>query len=258
MELQRWKPQTVPIPFSSMIIASRRSGKSYLIKHLFTKYWAKKFDIVVVMSPTNFNGFYEEFIFGNFFFDELNAEFLELLLTKQKKREEEGKKSRKVLLILDDCSDDRERYSGLIQKIYTKGRHYNISVIFSTQESVLTSTVWRNNSDFIIVGKQLGGRGRQNVADNFLIGNIDEDEVPAGLSERGYMGQLLRKYTADHSFIVLSYLNTTNNFSDTVLQYKVNEEVKTIKHIKEKKVKEEDKQELKVDPEEPVEEPTPK
>lgn len=201
--------------------------------------------MVFVFSPTVFTGFYEEFIFGNFFFEELNNEFLEKILMKQRQREEAGKKSRKILIILDDCSDERERYNNIVQKIYTTGRHYNISVIFSTQETVLTSTVWRNNSDFIIVGKQLGGRGRQNVSENFLVGNIDDDEIPSGMSEKAYMGQLLRKYTADHSFIVLSYLNTTNEFSDTVLQYKVNEDVKTVKKLKAKKVDEEFVKELK-------------
>jgi hypothetical protein len=239
MELNRWKPQNVPIPFSSMIIASRRSGKSHLIKYLFTKYWGKKFDMVVVMSPTMFTGFFEEFVFGNFFFESLNEEFLETIFLKQRQRAEEGKKARQILLILDDCSDSRERYSNILQRIFTTGRHLNVSIIFSSQETVLSSTVARNNSDFILIGKNLGGRGRQNVTENFLMGNIDDDEIPEGMSEKSYMGQLLRKYTADHSFIAISYLNTTNEFKDIVLQYKVLEEVKTVKKLKNKKVDEE-------------------
>lgn len=248
MNLDNWKPKKEPVPFSSMFIASRRSGKSTLIRELFINIWSNQFDSVIVMCPTNFEGFYEEFVFGNLFFNEFNPIVIESVMNQQEKLIKEGKKPIEVLLILDDCSDDKERNADAIQKIYTKGRHLHISVVFSTQETTLTGTVWRNNSDFIVIGKQLGGRGRENIVDNFLLGMPEPEDIPAGMKERIYLRQLLKKNTADHSFIVLSFTSDQNDFKHNVFKYKANLITK-----KKRKTKKQEKLILKYEEEELVE-----
>jgi hypothetical protein len=200
------------------------------------------------MCPTNYEGFYEEFIFGNLFFNEFNPIVIQSVMAQQEKLIKDGKKPLEVLLILDDCSDDRERNADTIQKIYTKGRHLHISVVFSTQETTLTGTVWRNNSDFICIGRQLGGRGRENIVENFLLGMPEPEDIPSSMKEKVFLRQLLKKNTEAHSFLVLSFTSDQNDFKNNVFRYKVDMITK-----KAKKTKKQEKLIIKYEEEEFVE-----
>jgi hypothetical protein len=224
LQLNQWDPTNEPTPFACLVLASRRSGKSYLIKHLWQTVWKKKFDVVMLMCPTDFTGYYSSFLPGKLIFQEYNEEALQALMLLQKQRIDENKKPLRTLVILDDCSDDRERYSTLLQKLYTKGRHYNISVVFATQAASLSSTVWRNNSDFVLIGRMMGGVGREAIRDNFLSGMQDRDELPPsfqrGRGDKAFNNALMRKWTSGHSFLVISYTSDTQEFEDVVLQYK--------------------------------------
>lgn len=222
--LRKWKPNKVPIPFASLCIASRRSGKSYLIRYLYLKYWHKKFDAVVVICPTDFNDFYPSFISGSLFFDEYDPDILEGILKSQQDKISNGEIPPNILVILDDCSDENEKYAKTIQRIYTSGRHYAISLIYCVQGTTLTGPQWRNNADFVLIGRSKGGLERTNIVNNFLVGNADEDEL-GGKSEKTFMMETLKKNTQDYNFLVIDNNATTDKLEDVFLTFKAKDDV---------------------------------
>ena len=218
--LSKWNPRTLKLPFSALMIASRNSGKSTLIRYLYENYWATKFDITCVFCPTDYHQKYPEFIPGTLFFEDFDPAILRKIQALQKKRMEDGKKAYQVLIIFDDCSDDRERYMRDIQYVFTKGRHSMISVLFATQSSSLTSTVWRNNADAIFLSQNRSSGGRDQLVDNYFSGLSDEDDRPEGMTERRFYNKILKKYTSDNKFIVITFNGRTNEFVDMVQWFK--------------------------------------
>lgn len=217
MELRTWDPSKVELPFSGLIIGSRRSGKSHAIKYLYTRYWADKFDTVCVMCATDINGqFYQSFIASKLFFTCFKSNVIESIQLCQRERVKNGDEMLDILIIIDDCSDSYEKFQSKLQEIYTKGRHYNISIVFSTQATQLTSPVWRNNSDIVMIGKQRGANARKLVTDNFLEG-LSDDLV--GSEEKKQNRELISKYTKDHGFLVLDFFNA-DDFSSTLYKWK--------------------------------------
>lgn len=246
--LKKWNPNKQKLPFACLCIASRRSGKSYLIRYLYLKFWANEFDVVISMCPTDFADFYPSFLPGDLFYREYRPEVMEALMGMQEERIGNGEKPLSILVILDDCSDDREKYQSELQKIYTKGRHYNISIIYCTQATTLTGPTWRNNSDIILIGRANSSHERKNIVDNFLMGSADEEDLK-GAKERPFFNALIKKNTADHNFIIINSDGKTGEFKDTILTYRAKDDIKygiEIKKIKKRPIEDIKKDALKL------------
>lgn len=177
--LNKWKPR-LPDNFSMIVSASRRSGKSYLIRHLYSKYM--KHDYVMVFSPNvNEYNFLKDPYFKS---SELDIGVLQKLIGREK-----GKDLR-ILLIFDDMASRKNRYKDEILQLFIQGRHHNVSVIFITQDITLCDTTWRNNSDIIILMKNKSSKQNESIIDNFLIGYIELEE---NVKEKRYFRNLLTK-----------------------------------------------------------------
>jgi hypothetical protein len=169
--------------------------------------------------PTDFDESYQETFPGTLFFIDLDNDVVERVLEVQESLAREGKRRPKVLAVIDDLSSDNERGNKTLQKLYTRGRHYDISVIFSTQATQLTSTIWRNNSDVVLIGRQMGARAREMVVEQFLMGTVDEEDLPAGTKEKTFLKRLVRDNTRNHGFIVVDYFQGDGDLADTVYRY---------------------------------------
>lgn len=117
-------------PSLNIIIASQGSGKSHLIKYLMYKL-RKNFDYGLVFSNTFFDDDPFPYIEDKtLIHPEYNEEVLENLMKIQAKV---GKR-KSAYVIFDDCIDDPEEFkSPVLKKLSTQLRHYNITIIFTTQ-----------------------------------------------------------------------------------------------------------------------------
>lgn len=219
--LKKWKPGRERIPFAALVLASRNSGKSHLIRTLWTKYWHKRFDLVVVFCGSDYEETYPSFLPGRLFFPEYDPAVIEALQNLQEKRAREHLKALNILVILDDCSEGRERYEDSLRSLYTRGRHWKISVLFASQAVQLSDTVARNNSDFVLIGRQKGAGGRKLAIENFLMGLAEPSDIPSDQTEKGYLATLLKRNTRDYGFVVVSTSNPdASDFRDLVFHYR--------------------------------------
>lgn len=187
--------------FSAIFSASRRSGKTTLIKFLYSKF-AKIFDFIVFFSDTLHNknySFVKEPKFNRF-----DGDILRDLYEFQRKTDNQFK----ILVIMDDCVSEKTRGSDAIMQLYLTGRNWNISCIISTQVSTLVSKKNRSNADFVFIGKTNSPENRMNLIESFLITTIKvPKEITTKTAKIEYIDKFMVEKTKDYNFIVLHFEN---------------------------------------------------
>ena len=98
------------------------------------------------------------------FFSEWDGDAIRKIISDQaaivKWHKDEGhKKSHQILLVIDDFSDRPEIMhqaggAGILNSLFTRGRHYMMSTIICSQEPTLISTALRENASSLIIWKQ--------------------------------------------------------------------------------------------------------
>ena len=139
------------------LVGKRCSGKSFMLKHIL-QYEAHKFAKIFCICPTeSINHFYSDIIPANCIYESYSEEWATQLIEKltavnSNKKPEEQKK---VLLILDDCIADLDfHHSKTLRNFYSRGRHYGVSLLVTTQYLNSLPPLIRNNSDYVFVGQQ--------------------------------------------------------------------------------------------------------
>lgn len=136
--------------FSLLIVGPSRSGKSNIVLNIITKWYVKHFDDIYLLSVTAYRPssgwliMIEEGIIpeANVIDDvSLVNEFIEALIEKQKAQ----KKSKNIMVIIDDIAKEI-KMSKQLESIFTRGRHYDISVILISQTFMNISPTIRGNS----------------------------------------------------------------------------------------------------------------
>lgn len=228
--LRRWRPEREPTPFACLLLASRNSGKSHLIRTLWEKTWKTRFKFVVTFCGSDHDESYPDFLPGKLFFKTFRPEVVGKFKAINEQRTRDGLSQIPVLFILDDCSETRERYDEELRSLYTRGRHWGFSVIFATQGIQLSDTVARNNSDFVLLGRQRGAAGRELAVDNFLKGLPEVGDLPVlggpsstgrRQTEKAFLNTLYKRNTVGFQFIVVTTSNPyATEFKDLVQVYK--------------------------------------
>ena len=210
--------------FSMICFASRRSGKSELVKYIYQKLnFGEEYDHVIVISECNDTiDFFSEFVHGNLFIREFDGEVVSNTILVSRNNEAEGTKL-KFLVIIDDVVGNTIKHSEWMSKLYATGRHDNISCILICQKLTLINTTVRNNSDVIFIGQAKSGNERDSIIKNMLHGVATRQQIRdlAYSSKDEFYEDLLIQNTTNHNFIVLDYISTTSNdFDDVVYSIK--------------------------------------
>jgi len=186
--------------FSMIMIGPRKSGKSFMIKHLLATSLKKRFDQIIVFSTMEGLKFYRQFIPGKMLYDGYKEDIIEKVRTINAKR----KKPFNILVIMDDTNSKKQKYNSSIQSLYTNGRHSQISVIYCAQMAQLTDNSWKSNSDIILIFDVDTTRAREYVVRNLLSGVIKNKYFDRISDEERYYMNILRKVTEEkHRALVL-------------------------------------------------------
>lgn len=206
--------------FVMTIASPRGAGKTTFVNHLLQNQLYRKFNYVVICSPSQqLNSDYDQIT------DDIikrpikpNKEYL-IKLHDESKFEEVVDELRKsnvhiietqgrnkcpdVLLILDDCLDSNvTRFRGKLDRIGHSGRHYKTSVIISQQRLSSISRSIRINSTFIIMFLP------------FSVTEIEQFLIQfASKKKRDYILDMMETvFEIPYSFIMLD--NTKRNIKD--------------------------------------------
>ena len=170
---------------SVLVAAPRRSGKSWLVKHLL--YWMDEhpkgqFEAAFLYSGSSFNNQWDCIPKKYQFFDwtEQNAMHLQSILRRQKelieaneeKEEADQGKTPRVFVLLDDImTGDGNLWQGqkgrALQQIFTMGRHCKVTCIVIVQRLRAFSAL-RGNSDVLVLFRETSRLMRKAIIEDHM------------------------------------------------------------------------------------------
>lgn len=153
----------ITLPCVCVLSGKPKQGKSHLIKY-FMYLHRKYFDYGLVFTRTKFNDGYK-FLPQDYVHSDYDESILKNLMKLQANLIEEGTQ-KKVFIIFDDClSDDfkKETFTNLI----TQHRHYNITVIISTQYIYKINPTIRECAGYAIIFRPTTGRSIDALYESF-------------------------------------------------------------------------------------------
>jgi hypothetical protein len=222
MQVQQWNPN-FPLDkdrrtnFAAIFIAKRKSGKTHLINHFINDYLWNKYDIILVFTNAAGVDEYREFIDTPYIFPEFRPDIVDIV--RQANAQCENRVN--VLVIMDDSCSRKQKFDQTILDMYTKGRHDNISIIYSVQDGSLVDNVWKENADFIFMFGGGTARTKAYIVDNILAGMIQELDFDSVRAERAFYRQLYRQITAERYRIVVADMQEM-----TIHHYKAPERIR--------------------------------
>jgi hypothetical protein len=137
----------IKIPSVIILAGKPQSGKSYLIKYFMYEH-RKVFDYGIVLTKTKFNDGYN-YIPSNYIHPDYDDTKIKSLMKIQADLHHKGVK-KNAFIILDDCLTS-ETNSQTFTDLITQHRHYNITVIISTQYIYKINPTIRECTNYAII-----------------------------------------------------------------------------------------------------------
>jgi len=202
--------------FTFIIAGSRGSGKSQLIRNLLLRQEMMKGifkpEHIFIFSPSlKVNGDYDDIKAKykfDYYSDEIIARIMELqqaIIKKFKKRS-----APPLLLIFDDCLDLKNclTWNSLLETIFIRGRHLNISIAIVTQHLNKVSRTMRLNQDYVAFFKPTN----TTELDNFVEQNFSK-------TDRKKVYNQISNIFANNPY---SFILIDNKTKDENMKYRVN------------------------------------
>lgn len=212
MNIIKWKPKFTKdeygfITFSAILIGTRRTGKSYLVRDLYRKYLHNMFDATYVFSSgEKQKKFYSTFIPKKRIIINNNFTLIKVFKRVNAKLIKMNKKPLNILFIYDDMLSEKSKRDLLITDLYAKGRHLNLSVMYLTQYPTFCTNTWKANSDLIIIFKPNIASERDYLITYIINGYLDK-EFKSPKKERQFYKNLLKQIThIPYQALVVDYL----------------------------------------------------
>lgn len=182
---------------SWILIGASRSGKTTLMKYLYTKHFKKHITTMFTMNSMAeiYKTLSDKVLVSNRFHPELLREAHEINTLCDNKFP--------FLFISDDYVDLAIKNNPEITRALTIYRNANMSSIFSFQGRTLMSAVGRNNSNYIMIFKQNTPMEYENVIKEFL-----SMWLPSGLTMKE-MVAFCREALVDHQFFFINQIEGT-------------------------------------------------
>ena len=162
------------LPGLYMICGLQGGGKSHLIRFMMYENRAK-FDCGIVFTNTAFKDGNFDYVDRRFVHREYSEEVLKNLKGIFSKQIESGKKPR-GFVVFDDCLSGRQWRSAELVSLVTQVRHYNITVVISTQYVKAIPPLFHSNA-FKVYMFFMGGQAAMKALYEYygqLVGTFEE------------------------------------------------------------------------------------
>ena len=219
--LKRFDPTKIKTDSIIVIVARRRSGKSFLVKDLLS-YHAHNFSAAVVICPTEvFNHFYSDFIPPVFIHHQYKKEILERVIQRQtklkKKRDREiatkghSNIDLSLLVVMDDCMNDTSwTRDPNIRFLFLNGRHIGVCFIGLMQYARNIPPDLRSQVDYSFLLKEPSLENRKKLYDCFA----------ASFPCFDVYSQVLEQVTENRGVLVTDTTSQSGKLEDVVFWYR--------------------------------------
>jgi hypothetical protein len=205
--------------YAISILASRDSGKTYLLKHLLRKWLNKAYDLYVVISESPDT----EMELGpvlpehTIYLTEMDYDLIDKFDEENAKRIGGGEEALTMCIIYDDAYGiaQSNKYDRRLTQVYLNGRHCNKCVIFSTQAKKNQDTSAQANSDYVFLLKANSYYQKEIIIKQLVMGTItaDSKREQMHLAEQAY-----QKYTSERGDVLV--IDNRERSTDNLYQYR--------------------------------------
>jgi hypothetical protein len=194
-----------------VLAGRRRTGKSWWIRDYLHRY-RHNFAYGYIFTHTKANNFYQQFFPNDLILSEFRPDVLHKIFEMQLARLMVRGQSNDIFIVFDDViSKQNIRYVDDVVKLATEGRHYNITVLFSTQHYKGVGPTLRLNADKMVVFTVFSRGVIQSLREEFgFMDFVDEPNFIAWVE----------KNTEDNQCIVINSGDTTLRGIDRWMVYK--------------------------------------
>ena len=198
--------EDIEVPFSSVLLARRNTGKSVLAEYLTNRLLELgKIDVVYIFSKRACLNNNWESIPLKYKCEDMNFKKIEKIIKKQTitcKTKSKSKKLKNILLIFDDIIDrggSNYELQNLFNDMFARGRHFKISIMLLNQyvKGIVSPTI-RANIDFLFISSNTNEV--LNYVYNIVIYKGKKDQFVDYVNE----------HTMDHQFIMYDNLTSDN------------------------------------------------
>jgi hypothetical protein len=224
IDLKKFKMQWIGDNKTIVIIGPRGRGKSTILKDYL--FWHQDIPYCACICPTEpLNSAYANHIPSRFIFAKYSTDLLERFYTRQetlktnKINAASGTADRRYadvdcrgLLIMDDClADDKEwKHDGMIKKIFTNGRHADITFIITMQYQLGLTPLMRDNIDWVFICRQTKKIEKEKLW-RYYAGIFPSFDM---------FNQIFNSCTKDKCCMVIDCLSESEKIEDQVFWYK--------------------------------------
>ena len=216
-QIKEFELDKIPLYATITVLASRRSGKSVLTRHIIYKEFMKrrKIENFVLVSPTMHNGDYS-FIADKYKHTEFDEVFLNKILERQLYLiQTDPKGFHDLVLVLDDIvKSTDQKTKDLLSRLYTLSRHYRLYIILVSQSlrHELTPII-KFNSDIVVVFASRNYENKREISDLWLGFGKKEDR------ENGFT--IMDEVALGYRALVINNTVHSNEPSDIIFHYEV-------------------------------------
>lgn len=147
-----WWDRQLDVPCRSIICGRTNTGKSYFSRWLLYLL-CDKLDLLWVFSPTVRPSDWSGVCVSHHILPEWDDGVVASIFSSQQSLLDSGKSLPHIMILVDDCIWDMRKENRWLGKIFTMGRHWNLSCIIITQKFRLLSQAVRLNVDRVFVFK---------------------------------------------------------------------------------------------------------
>lgn len=203
-----------------LIIAKRRSGKSWLCRDLLRYFKSVPAGIIIAKTEGKGDPFYAEFFPESYIYYNYSSNILKKIFKRQSKFIEKSKLKAKsgiiidprFILLMDDCLSDKGEWANdqLMLKLMFEGRHDKIIFILTMQTPLGIGTQLRGNFDYYFLLAEDQQRSIKNLYENYagFVKNLNTFKT------------IFKQLTTDFHMMVVANVGANEDISKKIYWYK--------------------------------------
>lgn len=176
--VREFDPREMPPDSSSVLFGIRRTGKSWFMRwYMFV--WLDFFTQVYMFTKTKVNGFWPQYIPGEFIYHGIDEARIDTIIALQARIREDphwaeaNGLTERTLVLFDDVlseGDLRSKSStGAVSQLYVEGRHHKLCAMLATQNPTAIAPATRDNLDFAVFFKVTKNSSKDRFQDEYMV-----------------------------------------------------------------------------------------
>jgi len=212
IEAKRTDPKQGPP--SIILIGSKRTGKTYLIRDLM--HYIRKIPTgIIITGSEGSSEVFSQFFPKSCIFNEVNKDmimrFKKIVKTQRKLRKKGTTEDFSCFILFDDCGyDNKILKETIINGIFMNGRHWNILLIMAVQYCKSIPPAMRQNADYVFIMRQPSFIEREKIWKDFG-GNIPDLKT---------FNDIMDHCTENYGCVLFDNTTHSNHLEKTVFWYR--------------------------------------